>query len=796
MIAALALAWSVHVASVDDDALLVNAIQNGGFELIADSTTDPPKRGAYWKGAFVPKPGVADDRIELLDDGNHALRLPDEESVEVSQVVTLFGPYADRFELHLRIRSAGDAGALEVRYDTVGGTIRRVIDPTPLAREADGFARVALAIGSEAVQETGAPLAAWGRITFRARGGAVLVDDVVGVHHLPRVEAGELRALLVDELREHVAVRVGPDGLDLIDRQTGYLTAARFDVVTGRITARRAVHGISGAHGLLRVFLVVAPPDDPLRPVVEARLRSHLKSLLNHNVHRRTGLFCLWDGGERRQLERVALSPTHFIEHAMDVSSRIDASVLSARARAACFRMADALAALHAAHDLPEGVPFGRGDGGNWFGRLPDKLLPDGELDWPKKRTYDQVWAIGQRRAWYHDFDGAVGLMRMWREDPRPAYLHATRRAIEVFDRKADATRYDLENDTDDHYGKPVEALLRAWRHSGHAVDELRDLAQSTTDFRLPRDQPWDRNVWVEGIRLGSFTTGDQPRAFRGPVGLHEAPPERNPESAGYAGYRKAIRELVRADLRRRLLDDDLLTDASSHQWEMIAACFLGEYIGPCSQGFDWEGDMGDLFSGPSSNAFRALARGLEISTPGTDRALLAWYAALHAHTVARYRRIYGYEVGMNPETGRRYGIPDRYLRGFSTDDPLGLAPVVVHAELVESEALSRTSARIDEVDVGFGVDEVTIVVRGTPSREVRVHVGREVRYHEVEVDDERLLRVDPDSSEHEVVALDEDGLARVTLPWVAHRLVVDVVMPTADGAEIEDLRGGVYERS
>src|SRR5262245_54923298 len=32
--------------------LEVNGLLNSGFEWIADSTTDPPKYGAYWLGAF------------------------------------------------------------------------------------------------------------------------------------------------------------------------------------------------------------------------------------------------------------------------------------------------------------------------------------------------------------------------------------------------------------------------------------------------------------------------------------------------------------------------------------------------------------------------------------------------------------------------------------------------------------------------------------------------------------------------------------------------------------------------
>lgn len=42
---------------------------NESFSMLADSTTTPAKYGAYWRGAFAPLEGVADDLVELNGSG-------------------------------------------------------------------------------------------------------------------------------------------------------------------------------------------------------------------------------------------------------------------------------------------------------------------------------------------------------------------------------------------------------------------------------------------------------------------------------------------------------------------------------------------------------------------------------------------------------------------------------------------------------------------------------------------------------------------------------------------------------
>jgi hypothetical protein len=134
--------------------------------------------------------------------------------------------------------------------------------------------------------------------------------------------------------------------------------------------------------------------------------------------------------------------------------------------------MADAMVRLRREHDLPRHVPYGRGPGGNWFGRMPEKVSALGELAPPKKHTYDQSWAIAFDRSWYHDFDTAVGLMRVHRVTPKADYADAVRIACAKFDRAFDATRYDMENDTDDHYGRNVESGSGRILSRDHSGDE------------------------------------------------------------------------------------------------------------------------------------------------------------------------------------------------------------------------------------------------------------------------------------------------------------------------------------
>lgn len=822
--------------SADPTLFAVNVILNSDFESVADSTTEPVKRGAYWRDAFVHQKGDPTDRIVAVADDQHALLLaPDAAGVcgPVSQIVTLYGPAAERFEMTLRVRFADLAalpdagvdataprGALLLQVQSQGErAIRYRIgagdagdDTIPIepgsAVDAEGFCSVRLPVGADFVRVTGGPPAPWNRLILTAADGPVLVDDVYGSHFLPRIQPRELRELLLQDVRDMLAVFLGKDGtpvpgLELVDRRSGYQVGVQHNVVTGEVLARSTIGVRNGIHDIMLAYLETA--DDarehqPLRLLVRRIMQAHLKSYLTNNVYEPTGLYCLYDVSKGQPIADQAVVPTSFIHYVLDVTELPypELQALRGKALERVEKMADQMVEIRKQHDLPPDKPFGRGPRGNWFGRMPEKLTPEGALDVPHKHkgTYDQAWAIKSNRSWYHDFDSAEGIARVHGLVPKASYAETIDRVIELFDRVFDAERYDLENDTDDHYGMNVEALLHGYRSGGHRLTQLRDFAQTMTDYRLPRDLPWHQNLWVEGIRLGSFTTGDQPRAYRGPVWLHNTPQGANPASSGWRGYEYALRELAKSDLKRRLLDDGYMTEASSYQWEMISACYDGSYIGPCSENRKWEGDMGDQFAGPSANSFRALGRTLELCRRGPDKEFVAWYYLVQAHTAELYRQRYGYRFGMSKETGRRYGIPERYLAGFSDTEPYMLATTVVHAETLSSVDLDYVADTVRIAEVRLTADgAVRVAVTGPAGRSVHVSVADHTAYSEVGITDWRL-RFTPAGAPSAEVVLDAKGRGQAV---VVCRLgdsmtaSVDAILPTPDGLDVDDVASGEY---
>ena len=784
--------------TASDETLAVDLILNGGFELVADSTTTPPKYGAHWKGAFSSTPGDSTCLIVMDERGGRALRLrPD--AAPVSQIVTPYGPHASDLELVLDARAGHADAILLLRFETQSG---RAIEERIALSAAAAWSTFRVPLGALMTARTERAPDPWCRLTLSSESGTVRVDDVFVIHRLPRVAPRELRELLMTDLRDGVRIHVAPleededglSGLGLVDAETGYQTGSMYDVRDGAVASRSNVGGIGGAHGLMLSYLQArdrSPEAAPLVRMVEDRMRKHLISLLRHNIYKKTGLYCLYNTSNEKQLLDQELVVAHFIGYCFDVAEVLGDEKLQPAVNFLCAAMADAMVKLRDAHDLPTGVIFGREPGGNWFGRMPEKVSAHGVLAPPKKSTYDQAWAISQNRSWYHDFDTLVGLMRVWGVDPKPSYAKAVEHVLRRFDREWDATRYDMENDTDDHYGKNVEAALLAWRHSGYEFDALRDFAQAATDHRLERDVPWGENVWLQGIRLGSFTTADQPRAYRGPIGLHEAPSEQNPATSGYAGYRHALREMVKSDLKRRILDDGWMNDASSLQWEMVVACFDGNFIGPCADrpASEWEGDMGDQFAGPSANGFRAIGRTLEICRPGRDLELLAWYAAVHKHTVSLYRHPYGYAYGMPKETAARYGGREQDQIGFIYDIPYGMAAFMVHGETLASLDLDRDEARIRIEGITSTPEGRALTVRGPPSRAFEVVVSARERFHHAGTTDWRVLTADPDDGLRVRGTLDETGTVVIDLKEIGSPEAIHVdALLLLDDTEVEDV--------
>src|SRR6185369_16714974 len=84
--------------------ITVNALLNSGFELVADSTTTPPKYGAYWLGAFSEKEGDAESLVAQGDAfrGERRLALPAGRSV--LQKIVADPPLADSVRVGLALR--------------------------------------------------------------------------------------------------------------------------------------------------------------------------------------------------------------------------------------------------------------------------------------------------------------------------------------------------------------------------------------------------------------------------------------------------------------------------------------------------------------------------------------------------------------------------------------------------------------------------------------------------------------------------------------------------------------------
>ncbi|MFG0320375.1 MAG: hypothetical protein ACF8XB_24090, partial [Planctomycetota bacterium JB042] len=229
-------------------------------------------------------------------------------------------------------------------------------------------------------------------------------------------------------------------------------------------------------------------------------------------------------------------------------------------------------------------------------------------------------------------------------------------------------------------------------------------------------------------------------------------------------------------------------------QWEMIAACFQGDYIGPCSEERDWEGDMGDQFAGPAANAFRAIGRTLEICRPGRDLEMIAWYALVHRHTVERYRRPFGYVYGLPEETGRRYGLREGDLHGFVHDLPYGLASFLVHGETLTFVDLERDSARVVLESVERTPDGIAIALSGPPEGAVDVVVADRERFTHAGVTDWRLKSADPATARTTRAVLGEDGAARVIVDAFsdADEVFVDALL-RLDEEEVLDLATGRF---
>ncbi len=690
--------------------LEVEGLLNGGFELIADDSTSPPKYGAYWVGAFARVEGDATDLIaeQGAHGGARCLRLP--AGASVHQKLIADPRWSERVQVELWVRPEGAGARLDVALiDGPGQRAVAQVDaefahPAIVSHEPgpDGWHHVQLALGARflALHERKPLPRLQLQLTARGdAGSAVQVDDASARLHWPAVTAGELRGEITRLVRWQLALWFEPaeaGGLELVDPDTGYVRASGYDVESGeRGTAARWVffHTI---HNLLIEWLRHAH-DQGLQTEVE-RWTPHLqritRTLLERNFHPESQLphtFNLKTG--RAHLSPVTVAS--FVQFLLDAADLVGDDELAAAALAQARRTADALVVLQAEHDLPTDEVKNRwkldgnklvGEFPNWHGQIPNRLDHRGRLDPPKR--FNTSWAIvTARKFWYHVFKSPAGIMAVHGRAPRPGDLDAVHRVVSLYDRPWDAARYDLENDTDDHYGYLCEDVLEILEYSDGRLPDALQLVQDATDHRLSRDTGRaDDTIWIQGVRLGSACAGDSPRAFKGVLDLYSLPPDVNPVSSGLPLYRDAILELARNDLQGRQLTNSQFTESFFQDWEMVCICFHGTYQGDCRERpfAEWHGDVGDTFGGPPTSAIEAQGYAYQVAPGARERAeILAALGIIHHVTESSMRRRYGYLYGLDARVAQQYELPEKYTMGISTQSPASLGYVMAWSRLL-----------------------------------------------------------------------------------------------------------------
>ena len=726
--------------------LVTEGLLNGGFELTADATTSPPKAGAYWLGAFSTEPGVPDDLIEEREpdapdaaaEGRRFLRLPVGRRVSQKIVADPRTPAPLRVELDLRVPAGLDL--VVTLEDGTGNTVsipdgaatRLTDEPAP----GHGWSRRRFE-----------PLTAWARLggyvprprlwlhlearaqdhldPAAVQGLAVDVDDVSATVAFEPVSADELRrrieALVVWQLEtwllprpdasaaagdapddlapDHLGTHgLGPHGLGLVDPASGYVRHTSYDIESGRLLGKAGAASFHTIHRLLIQWLQHC--ERVGRHAEAARWRPHLRrivtTLLDNNFDPDTGLPRNVTLPELRPMDDTAVTVAAFVEFLLDARPLLDDAALEARALAACRKVADALVALQRRHDLDPDVHENTwrldesgvvlvGDFPNWYGHIPNKLTPKGVIDTP--RRFNTAWAVVTRRAfWYHVFKSSAAIMAVHELDPRSGDVDAVHRVVSLYQREWDAHRYQLENDTDDHYGYLCEDVLAILRHSDGELTDALALVQQATDHRLERDgRPLGDTLWINGARLGTPCAGDSPRAIKGLLDLYALPPELNPTTAGLPLYRDAILELAANDWKGRQLTNGQFTESFFKHWEMVCICFRGNVQDDCRHPppEGWHGDVGDTFGGPPGSSIDAQVWAYAVADEAQRREIRGRLSALMHVTETDLRREYGYLYGLDEAVARQYELPEKYTLGLSATTAAGLGTVVAWARLL-----------------------------------------------------------------------------------------------------------------
>jgi hypothetical protein len=709
--------------------LTLNALLNSGFELIADSTTSPPKYGAYWLGAFAAVEGdpaclvVADGAFR----GERALRLPPGREVLQKLVADPRSTGSLRVGLALR-----GGGALRVTLEDGPGrraavqlmaadTGLSVLDAEgqPLPKATLAVLQVQPATGSAARAENDA--AGWYSLSFdlgalfaqqhgatpmprlNLRLAAVAsvpaevdVDEVTAEVRWPLPSEAELVAYSAGLVRESLALWFdAPEqgGLQLVDPQSGYVTHGEFDVQTGELGPPEPTAGFHSIHSLLVEWLREARrrgwDADVQRwtPVLQRCVRT----VLDNNFDPDTGLPRIVSLPDLRPQPDAAIALGPWVEFLLDAREQVGDEELAARCLAQARRIADTLLSLQKEHDLPrEKFPPGawneahgrvEGNERNWFGFMPDRLTPDGGIE--TDRRFYTSWAILTGRSfWYELLRAPRAVARVHALEPRPQDVPGIRRALAGYRRDWDAARYDLENDTDDHYGYLAGDGLDIVRHVGAQVPEALALVDVATAWRLsPAAARADDTLWIQAVRLGTACAGDSPRAFFGPLELRDMAPG----DAAARLYHDALLELARNDLQGRQLTNAQFTESFFKDWEMVCICFKGTYQGDCREhpAEWWHGDVGDTFGGPPASAIDAQQVALRVATADERPPVLAALGLIREVTDAGLRRRFGWLFGLDEAVALQYELPPRYVIGLSADSAAGLGYVAAWMRLL-----------------------------------------------------------------------------------------------------------------
>jgi hypothetical protein len=803
--------------------LLVNGLLNSGFELLADSTTDPPKYGAYWLGAFARTEGDPTSWVVESDAfrGQRFLRLSAVTSEVLQKIVADPRHTASlRVSCALRCRREGELLlALEdgpgrraaLRVSTAGGALRlraedggelpeverRALDLREASgsaahaeNEAEDWRRLSLDLGALFALRHGAP--AVPRLNLRLRAvspapGLVDLDEVLAEVRWPLPSEAELADYVQGLVREALAAWFEPrasGGLGLVDPATGYVRHGNYDVVSGAPGPAERAAGFHTIHTLLIEWLREARRRGLDGEV--ARWTPHLQrsvsSVLEHNFDPQTGLPRMVSLPALQPQDELAVALGPWVEFLLDAREQVGDEALAARCLAQARRIADTLVALQQRHDLPrEQAPPGawneangriEGNTRNWFGHIPDRLTPRGEIEYD--RRFYTSWAILTGRSfWYELLRAPRAVARVHAQEPRPHDVPAIRRAVLAYERPWDATRYDLENDTDDHYGYHAEDGLEIVRDFRHELPEALELVLAATDHRLPRDAAHAGDtLWIQAVRLGSACAGDSPRAFFGPLELYELPDDVSPSTHGLPLYRDALLELARNDLQGRQLTNSQFTESFFQDWEMVCICFRGTFQGDCRHPppEGWHGDVGDTFGGPPTTAIDAQQAAWRVAGPGERLSILAALGLIRDVTDAALRRPYGWLFGLDEAIARQYELPDNYVLGLSGESAAGLGYVMAWMRLLPflSDAELPAPPRVEVVEAPGGrVARVTgppgalgLLVAADSDWPATVPIGADARVVALELP--RPGRAPPP---HADLVFDEAGVAEVPLP-------------------------------